>query len=104
MNHYWQRTARGVRISDAGRAFRREVAVLMMARRPTRYGASPVMVAVSWNMADRRKSDIDNRIKPLLDALQHAGLYDDDSQVKNLVVEFGEITKGGSCDVVVVGL
>jgi Holliday junction resolvase RusA-like endonuclease len=37
--------------------------------------------------ADRRRTDIDNRVKPLQDALKHARAYHDDSQVDRLVVE-----------------
>ena len=34
---------------------------------------------------DRRRRDLDNLQKPLLDALQHAGVYEDDSQIDLLV-------------------
>jgi crossover junction endodeoxyribonuclease RusA len=44
---------------------------------------------------DRRKSDIDNRIKSLLDALVQAGLFNDDSQVDELHVYRGEIIRQG---------
>lgn len=36
---------------------------------------------------NRRRTDIDNRVKPLQDALTHAKAYRDDSQVDRLVVE-----------------
>jgi crossover junction endodeoxyribonuclease RusA len=35
---------------------------------------------------DRRRRDLDNLLKPTLDALQHGGVYEDDSQVDLLVV------------------
>jgi crossover junction endodeoxyribonuclease RusA len=34
---------------------------------------------------DRRRRDLDNIQKPVLDALQHAGVYEDDSQIDLLV-------------------
>ncbi|MFC6277301.1 RusA family crossover junction endodeoxyribonuclease [Psittacicella hinzii] len=35
---------------------------------------------------DRRRRDIDNVIKPIMDILTEAGVYDDDSQIKRLEV------------------
>jgi len=41
-------------------------------------------------MPDRRRRDLDNLLKSLLDAITHAGIWDDDSQVKHLEIrEFG---------------
>jgi crossover junction endodeoxyribonuclease RusA len=48
---------------------------------------------------DKRKMDIDNRAKPLLDALQHAKVFIDDSQVDRLILERKEIIPGGMCEV-----
>jgi crossover junction endodeoxyribonuclease RusA len=38
---------------------------------------------------DRRRRDIDNCLKSLLDALQHGGAYADDSQIVRLFIEKG---------------
>ena len=50
---------------------------------------------------DRRKRDLDNVLKALLDALQHAGCYDDDSQLDDIRIVRCEVRKGGSCVVVI---
>ena len=44
---------------------------------------------------DRRKRDIDNVLKPTLDALQKAGVYKDDSQIVRLNVSKESPVKGG---------
>ena len=42
---------------------------------------------------DRRRCDISNRIKALEDGITKAGIWQDDSQVKRLVVEHGGVDK-----------
>jgi Holliday junction resolvase RusA-like endonuclease len=44
---------------------------------------------------DERKQDIDNRVKPLLDALKTAQLFKDDSQIVELEVRRGPKVDGG---------
>ncbi|HAC91237.1 MAG TPA: hypothetical protein DCF63_11500 [Planctomycetaceae bacterium] len=44
---------------------------------------------------DRRRRDIDNVQKALLDALQHGGAYLDDSQIVRLSIEKGLPVEGG---------
>jgi crossover junction endodeoxyribonuclease RusA len=39
------------------------------------------------HFANKRRSDIDNRIKSALDAMSHAGAFMDDSQIDKLIVE-----------------
>jgi crossover junction endodeoxyribonuclease RusA len=58
---------------------------------------------MAWlNPPDKRKRDLDNFCgKALLDALKHAGCYDDDSQIDHLEVRRGKVMKGGCVDVIV---
>jgi crossover junction endodeoxyribonuclease RusA len=67
--------------------------------RRARFGADKVGIEILLHAPDRRRRDIDNILKPLIDALQAAGVFDDDSQVDDLRVSRGTVIKGGSCEV-----
>lgn len=60
-----------------------------------------IAMFISLYPPDKRKRDIDNVLKALLDALQHAGCYEDDSQLDDLRIVRCEPRKGGSCVVVI---
>ena len=45
---------------------------------------------------DRRRRDIDNLLKPILDAIQSAKVITDDSQIDQLAIRRSAPTKGGS--------
>jgi crossover junction endodeoxyribonuclease RusA len=96
-NTYWRRKGHQYFIAAAGKAFRTEVEALCrsMGLRPL---AGPVALTVTLTPGDRRRRDIDNVLKPLLDALTHGGAWTDDSQVKRLIVAMGEPEpKRGRC-------
>ena len=50
---------------------------------------------------DRRKTDVDNYAKPLLDGMTHAGVWLDDSQIDHLTLFRSAIVTGGACTVTV---
>ena len=50
---------------------------------------------------DKRKRDVDNVLKPLLDALEHAGVYENDSQIDKLCITRMEVKPQGLCDVTI---
>jgi len=86
VNHYWKRGRRGqMFISPAGMRFRDAV---ILASRAEIGGplSGPVMLRLAIYPPDKRRRDIDNVLKAILDALQHAGVYKDDSQVVELHV------------------
>jgi crossover junction endodeoxyribonuclease RusA len=103
-NHYWrmfvlQKTPRMI-ISAEGRAYRE--AVFFATRKEFNKATGPLRVTIQICYGTRRKIDLDNRLKSLLDALTHAGVYEDDSQIDFLSVERGPVSPpDGYCDVVV---
>jgi crossover junction endodeoxyribonuclease RusA len=44
---------------------------------------------------DRRRRDLDNLPKAVLDSLAHAGVYEDDSQIDLLIIRRCDPIKGG---------
>jgi crossover junction endodeoxyribonuclease RusA len=48
------------------------------------YGRDRLSVTIALSPPDRRRRDIDNYSKALLDALTHAGVWADDSQIDDL--------------------
>ena len=45
----------------------------------------------------KRRFDLDNLLKAVLDSMQDAGLYEDDEQVDELKIVRGKPCKGGAC-------
>ena len=89
VNHYWRRVPGRKKplISSEGRRFRAEV-VAKISQLKVRAIRGPVRVHILACRPDRRRRDIDNILKSLLDALDHAGAYEDDSQIWKLSVEW----------------
>jgi crossover junction endodeoxyribonuclease RusA len=82
-------------ISKAGREFKERVSDYVAEYRVPKLGSARLEMKVVIYPRDRRKQDIDNRIKALWDALGDAGVFDDDEQIDVLLIERGEIKKGG---------
>ena len=64
-------------------------------------GKSRVKVSLYLIMPDNRKRDIDNVLKAVLDAIGHAEIYHDDSQVDELHVVRGHVEPPGCVDVII---
>jgi Holliday junction resolvase RusA-like endonuclease len=94
INHYWRRVGHHTLISRTGRAFRAEV-VAILAQRRVRALDGPLEIEIELHPPDRRRRDVDNALKSLLDALQHGGAYADDSQIVRLEVAKHEPVSGG---------
>ena len=84
VNRYWRHVNGRVLISKAGREYRKAVAAACRGVRGL--GCARLGVNVVLQPPDRCRRDIDNILKSLLDALEHAGVYDDDGQIDRLMV------------------
>ena len=88
VNHLY-RTARNSRRykTKAGKAWQEEAAAIFrMAYRQQEPYAGDVAVEVLFRTKDKRRWDLDNRLKALFDTLMMAGVVKDDSQIQSLGV------------------
>jgi crossover junction endodeoxyribonuclease RusA len=99
VNHYWGQHGHRRYVSKAGVAFKAQVSDYVIEYRVPKLGTARIAMTVVLFPKDRRKQDIDNRIKALWDALADAGVFDNDEQIDTLFIERGEIKKNGGCRV-----
>jgi crossover junction endodeoxyribonuclease RusA len=108
VNTYWRSPNSGPLagrhlISADGRLYRTAVivSVLEQLRRLPVPWVDNVDVSLVLYPPDRRRRDIDNYLKALFDSLTHAGIWQDDSQIKRLLVEWGSVTKKGQVKITI---
>ena len=83
-------------LSKQCREYTKKVCALMNEMRLTNEQIdNRLRVTLELNAPTRRKYDIDNRVKALMDALQKSGFIVDDEQVDSLHIERGVIVSGG---------
>lgn len=108
VNTYWRAPNKGPLagrhlISEKGRKFRLAAfaSVIEQLRRKPKPLDGDLSVAVVLYPPDRRNRDLDNYGKALFDALTHAGIWHDDSQMKRMLVEWGPIVPEGSAEITI---
>lgn len=104
VNHYWRhvvlKTKRGLRqqtlLSMQGRHFRTDATTAIRKQFPVHSVINePVKVEIHLFPPDRRKRDIDNYCKGILDALTHARIWTDDYLVSDLHLIRRQVVPGG---------
>ena len=93
-NTYWRVVHGRPIISRDGRLYRARVVMELKLLRLTKY-TGRLNVRLEFFPPDKRRRDLDNLNKALLDALQHGGLYDDDSQIDRLELVRMPVKAGG---------
>ena len=102
VNGYWRAVVRGKRpaqiLSERGRNFRllAEQSIVFQGVREIRGDTEALIVL---HPPTRRRFDVDNYAKAILDVLTHTGVLEDDAQIVRLVIEKGDRVKDGRADV-----
>lgn len=106
VNRYWRAPNKGPLkgrhlISAAGRAYQSAAcaAIIEQLRRLPKPSTELAAVEILLFPPDASRRDIDNYCKALFDALTHAGVWEDDNQVKRMLVEWGPKVKGGRVEI-----
>ena len=93
INTYWGFHGHRRFLTKKANVFK-ELAASAVKQHPS-FGGQLLSISLDFYPPDRRKRDIDNPVKPLLDALVCAGLFDDDSQIKEMSLKMHEPIKYG---------
>ncbi len=101
VNTYYRNFRGHMVMSAKGREFREAVQVFVIENNIPKFGDKKLKLTLILRPRDKRKIDIDNRIKAVLDALEHAGVFDNDFQVDHIEMIRGEQIKGGLLHVVI---
>lgn len=108
VNSYWRAPNKGPlagrhMVSADGRKYQSNAAaaVVEQLRRLPKPTTDHVFVAITFFPPDRLRRDLDNYLKALFDSLTHARVWEDDSQVKKMVVEWGPVIKKGKVEITI---
>lgn len=98
VNHYWRMWKGRMVISTEGRKYRDLIATYSY---PKYEGplTGRLTVVVKAYMPDKRRRDIDNLCKVLLDSFTHAKIWNDDSQIDDLRIVRAGVEKPGRVEV-----
>ena len=103
VNHYYT-IARGRKIlSKEGRAFKKYAVTLMELAKVPKLAGPRFAVSISARPPDRRKRDLDNILKPILDSLCEYGAITDDSKIDDLRIQRYRPVKDGFIHVLISG-
>ena len=103
LNTYYRNVRGRTLLSAKGRQYKQDVLahVLTACKGQPRPMTGRLKVDIQLHFLTRRLCDIDNRPKAILDALEEAGVFENDSQVDVLTVERREVRQGGACLVMI---
>ena len=101
VNSYWCNFRGRTILSKGGRDYKLSVQEIITQENIPKFGNNRLHAIITIFPRDKRKIDLDNRLKGLFDALQDAGVYDDDEQFDLIQIGRGKIKQGGGCTIVI---
>lgn len=101
VNTYWGFSGHRRYLTERAVTFKHEVWRIAKQYKVASLGGSRLELTVVLYPPDNRVRDIDNVLKPTIDALCQAGIFNDDSQVDVLSVRRAEVVKKGKCVVTI---
>jgi crossover junction endodeoxyribonuclease RusA len=100
MNQYWRQFQGRMLISAQGRKYREAIIQQVWLEGKIKRITGDLKVTIEAFRPDERRRDLDNLLKSTLDALAHAGLYEDDSQIRDLRI-YWAAEKGGKLNITI---
>jgi len=88
-----------VLLGEAGRAYRKAVDAVVAQARARKALAVPLEVRIAAFPPDRRKRDLDNLLKSVLDCLEASGVIENDNLIESLSIYRAERVAGGQLEV-----
>jgi crossover junction endodeoxyribonuclease RusA len=101
INNYWLASGHRRFISERGKKFKKAVAAYVFINEIQSFGSKPLEISIWIHPRSKVLMDIDNCVKPIIDACQDAGIFDNDVQVQALHVYRTDPIKGGGCAVMI---
>ena len=94
VNRYWRTFQGRMIISAEGRSYRKAVADQVLIQRGAKHYEGKLRVVIEAWRPDKRKRDLDNLLKAVLDSLTHAGVWADDGLIVDLRIYWADSIGG----------
>ena len=82
-------------MTDKGKKYQQVIRAIMLEQGSPRFGLARLHIVVEAFPPDRRKRDLGNLDKVLMDSLEKAQVFEDDSQIDRLTYIRKSVEKGG---------
>jgi crossover junction endodeoxyribonuclease RusA len=103
VNTYWRNFNGRTIVSARGRSYRKAVADQVLIQHAAKHIDYAVKVEIQCFRPDRRRRDVDNLLKALLDSMTYAGVMQDDALIEDLRVYWAD-EAGGMVKIIIEGI